>query len=84
MTFRVTCHHGGATVGEYPTQDAAIVVARAEAKRTGERHDVYPLPSGRRIVSCYPFAELWEADVADLPSSEYVRRHQEAALVGRR
>ena len=80
MTYRVTRHHGGDTVSEHDTEEEAIAVAKAEAKRTGQRHNVRS--DAGRVVSCYPHAMLWEADIAHLPGAEYVRRHQEAALVG--
>lgn len=83
MTFKVTRHHGGALFGEYPTQDAAIIAAQAEAKRTRERHDVYQLSDGQRIVACFPYAMLWERDLAPLSGGERVKRYQEAELAGR-
>jgi hypothetical protein len=81
--FKVTRHHGGALVCESPTQDAAIIAAQAESKRTGERHDVYQLPRFERIVACFPYAMLWERDLAPLSAGERVRRYQEAELVAR-
>lgn len=81
MTYRVTRHHGGGVVlSGFEGDGPAIEFAKAEAKRTGARHDVHDLDG--RVVACFPNAMLWERDLVDLPGSERVRRYQAAALVG--